>query len=426
MEGTFFRIVLCYIAFSQMYLAAFCTSESLMFSRNQELDDKTCPTEDIIFTETAPSKIVCAYKCFENSGCRGFSYNTTDLMCTGCDKFYETETDLVDKLGSVFFVSIITCGMLSNPANSNVSQTGTTYLETATYVCNTGYEQTGGSSIRTCQADGTWSGSELVCTIEDCGPLSSPAGGTVHYTASTYLQTATYSCSTEYRQIGGDVSRTCHAGGVWNGTEIICQIYTCATLTDPSDGTVTATGNSFGNTATFSCDPGYDLIGSSLLTCGTGSWDDGAPTCTKKVDCGEPSVSDSHVVLGTVGGNTQSGAEVSFSCTPCTFFPDMEPAVITCQANATWSIPVCVYGPDVGRLPNGQLIPAGAIGCAAMFNNTCPSDSISESALLLDASTGSCYCDISCCYFENCCFDSTCDDDYDYWDYWNYYYRYYG
>ncbi|XP_053378183.1 uncharacterized protein LOC128548001 [Mercenaria mercenaria] len=137
------------------------------------------------------------------------------------------------------------------------------------------------------------------------------------------------------------------------------------------------------------------------------------------IDCGEPSVSDNHVVLGPFDGNTQSGAEVSYSCTPCTFFPGTEPAVITCQANATWSIPVCVYGPDVGRLPNGQLIPDGAIGCAATFGNTCPSASISESALLLDGSTGSCYCDSACCSSDDCCFDSTCDAD----DYYDYYYR---
>ena len=55
------------------------------------------------------------------------------------------------------------CGTLSNPANGQVSHTdGTTYGETATYSCNTGYNRVGGST-RTCQAAGTWSGSEPTC-----------------------------------------------------------------------------------------------------------------------------------------------------------------------------------------------------------------------------------------------------------------------
>ena len=36
------------------------------------------------------------------------------------------------------------------------------YEDTCSFTCNTGYELTG-SDTRTCQSDGSWSGSDVVC-----------------------------------------------------------------------------------------------------------------------------------------------------------------------------------------------------------------------------------------------------------------------
>ena len=55
------------------------------------------------------------------------------------------------------------CDALSDPANGQVSHTaGTTFGQTATYSCNTGYNLVG-DSTRTCQATGAWSGSAPTC-----------------------------------------------------------------------------------------------------------------------------------------------------------------------------------------------------------------------------------------------------------------------
>ena len=55
----------------------------------------------------------------------------------------------------------------------------------------------------------------------------------------------------------------------------------CGTLTDPANGQVSHTaGTTFGQTATYSCDTGYNLVGESNHTCGaTGVWSGCAPTC---------------------------------------------------------------------------------------------------------------------------------------------------
>ena len=62
-------------------------------------------------------------------------------------------------------LTVVDCGALTNPANGKVIHTqsgGTTYGQTATYSCNTGYNLVG-NSTRNCQATGLWSGSAPIC-----------------------------------------------------------------------------------------------------------------------------------------------------------------------------------------------------------------------------------------------------------------------
>ena len=63
----------------------------------------------------------------------------------------------------LLILTVVDCGTLTNPANGQVSHpTGTTFGQTATYSCNTGYNLVG-ESTRTCQAIGVWSGSIPTC-----------------------------------------------------------------------------------------------------------------------------------------------------------------------------------------------------------------------------------------------------------------------
>ena len=68
-------------------------------------------------------------------------------------------------------LTAVDCGTLTDPASGRVNHTaGTAFGQTATYSCNTGYNLVG-SSTRTCQAIGLWSGSAPTCT----GVLLSPS-----------------------------------------------------------------------------------------------------------------------------------------------------------------------------------------------------------------------------------------------------------
>ena len=63
----------------------------------------------------------------------------------------------------------------------------------------------------------------IVLTGADCGFLTNPADGLVNHTAGTTLgQTATYSCNTGYNLVGVN-NRTCQVTEVWSGSVPTCQ-----------------------------------------------------------------------------------------------------------------------------------------------------------------------------------------------------------
>ena len=72
----------------------------------------------------------------------------------------------------------------------------------------------------------------LLFTVVDCGTLTDPANGQVSHTAgTTFGQTATYSCDTGYNLVG-DSNRICQATGVWSGRAPTCQGIIISMLND--------------------------------------------------------------------------------------------------------------------------------------------------------------------------------------------------
>ena len=62
---------------------------------------------------------------------------------------------------------VVMCPVLNSPPNADVQHpNGVAYQSTAEYTCDNGYERSLGNLERTCGTDGTWSGSEPVCTGE--------------------------------------------------------------------------------------------------------------------------------------------------------------------------------------------------------------------------------------------------------------------
>ena len=76
--------------------------------------------------------------------------------------------------------------------------------------------------------------------------------------------------------------RQCHAATLHDVLYLsFLTAVNCGTLTNPANGQVShAAGTTFGQTAIFSCDTGYNLDGDSNRTCqATGMWSGSSPTC---------------------------------------------------------------------------------------------------------------------------------------------------
>ena len=68
----------------------------------------------------------------------------------------------------IMIILLVSCPSLTDPNNGTINCSledygAPSYKDTCSFTCNTGYELTG-SDIRTCQSDGSWSGSDVVCS----------------------------------------------------------------------------------------------------------------------------------------------------------------------------------------------------------------------------------------------------------------------
>ena len=81
----------------------------------------------------------------------------------------------------------------------------------------------------------------------DCSTLNDPANGQVSHTAgTTFGQTATYSCNTDYNLLG-DNTRTCQATGMWSGSKPTCR---CMLLFSSFESSPTLVNTLVNNTCT--------------------------------------------------------------------------------------------------------------------------------------------------------------------------------
>jgi hypothetical protein len=280
----------------------------------------TNPDNGAVSASTATSGSPAVYSCDP-----GYSLSGSKTLTCQSDGTWD---------GTPPSCTIVDCGGLTDPGNGSTSVSTTTYGSTADYTCNLGYGLSG-TSPRTCQADGTWSGTAPTCSPADCPTVTSPSNGFVGTTGTTFGATANYSCQTGY-VLSGAASRTCQADGTWSGTTPACTQIDCYQPAGILNGRVNATYTIWGSIASYTCDSGYSMTGSFTRTCQSdGTWSGTPPTCTL-VDCGTaPSISNGTLLNAYA---TTYGSTASYTCTTGYFFSGSS-TTRTCQADGTWSLP---------------------------------------------------------------------------------------
>ncbi|XP_078687051.1 sushi, von Willebrand factor type A, EGF and pentraxin domain-containing protein 1-like [Branchiostoma floridae x Branchiostoma belcheri] len=122
----------------------------------------------------------------------------------------------------------VKCPDLSAPTNGAMSCNPSSLRypdSTCTFSCNNGYELAT-ERERHCQADGTWSGHDTRCIGVRCPTLSPPANVVMRCSQSSsfrHPETCNFTCNHGYQLYTGSSSRTCQANGRWTGSRPSCR-----------------------------------------------------------------------------------------------------------------------------------------------------------------------------------------------------------
>lgn len=259
--------------------------------------------------------------------------------------------------------SLVTCPSLPIFTNGAVvCSAGLNFNSVCTYTCNTNFEVVSGSSTRSCQADGSWSGSQPVCAQVTCPSLTAIANGAVPDCTSGFAAESicTYQCNTGYEIGSGQSSRTCDGTAqTWSGIEPTCVRVTCPSLTAVTNGMVPVCNDGFmaGSTCTYECNVGFTIVsGSSLRTCDdTGSWSGSEPVCAQ-VTCPALSAVTNGLEPSCSNGFAANSLCV-YECLPGFVIESGIVVRVCIAATATWSgtEPTCIQNacPALTAVTNG-------------------------------------------------------------------------
>ena len=111
----------------------------------------------------------------------------------------------------------------------------------------------------------------IVISLVQCTSLSSPTNGNISCDStdvSRYEDQCSFSCDPGYELIGSS-SRQCLSNGSWSGSDVTCDILHCDNLTDTIENSVLANdcGSEFGSVCRVECNTGYRAVGNDTFTC---------------------------------------------------------------------------------------------------------------------------------------------------------------
>ncbi|KAL4220535.1 Coagulation factor 5/8 C-terminal domain [Mactra antiquata] len=205
------------------------------------------------------------------------------------------------------------------PASIEASAVGTKI----DFECEVGYTSSGSNTV-TCQEDETWSDLPI-CEIVDCGETNNITNGSVIETSgTTYNSYATYQCDTGYSMIGKP-NITCNVDGLWD-THPDCVSLNCSDLVTPQNSKI--------ENLTILCDEGYDVAGNSSIVCmPDGQWNEYGECMP--VTCAPFPTPENAISSGNSPAQYSYGDEVNVTCKGGFELSNVTPA--TCNASGGWT-----------------------------------------------------------------------------------------
>ncbi|PNI20363.1 CSMD2 isoform 5 [Pan troglodytes] len=244
---------------------------------------------------------------------------------------------------------VISCGNPGTPSNARVVfSDGLVFSSSIVYECREGYYATGLLS-RHCSVNGTWTGSDPECLVINCGDPGIPANGLRLGNDFRYNKTVTYRCVPGYMMESHRVSvLSCTKDRTWNGTKPVCKALMCKPPPLIPNGKVVGSDFMWGSSVTYACLEGYQLSLPAVFTCeGNGSWTGELPQCFPH-HCRQPETP-THANVGALDLPSM-GYTLIYSCQEG-FSLKGGSEHRTCKADGSWTgkPPICLEVRPSGR-----------------------------------------------------------------------------
>ncbi|XP_066188445.1 beta-2-glycoprotein 1 isoform X1 [Sylvia atricapilla] len=216
--------------------------------------------------------------------------------------------------------------------------------EEVEYTCRPGFMPNNGQRKYTCLPTGKWAFNTLLCLPKRCPPPPPLQNGKMDFEEFQYQSSVTFSCDPGYNLVGSRTSQ-CMADGKWTGAFPQCQPVTCAPPSLPEFGVLSYRRLSPGNvshfldTILFECVPPLALIGNETATCMANGSWSSIPVC-KVVTCPTPIGIENGFIEFAVRRTYHYNESVSFGCQPGFVMEGSKHS--RCENTGNWSTkPVC-------------------------------------------------------------------------------------
>ena len=180
------------------------------------------------------------------------------------------------------------CRILTSIENGIVIHNGTYRGASATYKCDRGYQLVG-NNLRNCKRNKNWSRDPPVCTPIKCKKPHNIAHGEIDFNPDDlqFRSKVKFYCHLGYELTGPD-ERKCGDDGFWIGEEPECILIRCSPPKIPLHGEQDIHDLTVGGSISYSCNHGFKLDGSKVLTClNNKTWSGQVPACLK-ISCELP------------------------------------------------------------------------------------------------------------------------------------------
>ena len=250
----------------------------------------------------------------------------------------------------------VECPRPLKPAHSQVEGFEYKFSERVTYRCQSGYQLIGPSE-RICQANKTWSGIEPRCEPVECTQPPDFENGEVLAVGLYYRNVSRYQCDAGYR-LEGPETRECGADGKWTGNEPHCTKITCSQPPPVEFGSPLGDQWDPGSEVRYVCDQGYQLSQLERVSCSeTGNFTGDQPRCVE-IECPKPQeIPYAHLEAPGIGLDDVA----KYTCQRG--FELVGSAELICTDNGTWSgrPPSCVRitCPALDYVPNTLITSTG-------------------------------------------------------------------